>query len=184
MSSQPVPPLNFLHCRVLAALAAICSATFLIGLIAQAVMWMVPDWAPVVARLIANLQSEPMTLTRWVRVLGLLVSTPYLSILVWGSWLVHALFERLAKGLVFEPETGRLLRRIGMTLLVYAGLTPIFNTAMPLLVTLENAPGESLLRIGFSTQDMTLAIVGALVLVIGSVMAEAARMADENRQIV
>jgi hypothetical protein len=184
MSGLQAPPLNFLHCRVLAALAAACSATFLIVVIAQAVMWWVPDWAPTVARVMSDLQDQPITLTPWVRVLGLLCSTLYLSILVWGSWLVHLLFKRLARGSVFEPETGILLRRIGVALLIYAGLTPVMNTAMPLLVTFQNKHGEGLLRIGFSNHELTLAIVGALVLVMGSVMAEAARMADENRQIV
>jgi hypothetical protein len=43
---------------------------------------------------------------------------------------------------------------------------------------------ERLLSFGISDQEIVLAIVGSLILTTGSVMAEAARIAEENRQII
>ena len=49
----------------------------------------------------------------------------YLGVLVWGLFIARKLLRRLADGLVFEPETGVLLRRFGMSLVDYAALTPL-----------------------------------------------------------
>jgi hypothetical protein len=67
---------------------------------------------------------------------------------------------------------------------LYAALTPPVRTLMTLLITIQNAPGERLFSFGISDDEIILAIVGTVILATGSVMAEAARMAEENRQIV
>jgi hypothetical protein len=178
---KPVPPLNSRLCRRLAAFTGTSGAGFLL---VNTILWAVPNWAPIVAREMAHLQLEPITLTPMVRWIGLACSTLYLTILVWGLWVARSIFRRLADGLVFEPETGVLLRRFGLALVVYAALAPFVGTFMALLVTLHNAPGERLFRFGISDEEIILAIVGTLILTTGSVMAEAARMAEENRQII
>jgi hypothetical protein len=178
---KPVPPLNSRLCRRLAVFSVASGAGFLV---VNAILWLVPDWAPLVARGMANLQVQPFTLTPTVRLIGLACSTLYLAVLVWGLWVARLLFRRLAEGLVFEPETGVLMRRFGMALVVYAALTPFVGCLMAVLVTIYNAPGQRLLRFGISDHEVVLAIVGTLILTAGSVMAEAARMAEDNRQII
>jgi Protein of unknown function (DUF2975) len=181
VSQKPVPPLNARMCRRLAILTAASAAGFLT---VNAILWAVPDWAPIVARDIARLQLEPITLTPMVRLEGFVCSTLYLAVLVWGLCIARSLFKRLAVGLVFEPQTGMLLRRFGVVLVVYAALTPFVGGLMSLLVTMHNIPGQRLFRFGISDEEIVLAIVGTLILATGSVMAEAARMAEENRQII
>jgi hypothetical protein len=176
-----VPPLSARNCRRLAVFTTASGIGFLL---VNTILWLVPGWSPIVARNLANLQTEPITLTPLVRGIGLLGSTLYLIVLVRGLWVAHLLFKRLADGLVFEPETGVLLRDFGLTLVVYAMFTPPVRMLTALLVTWGNAPGARLLRLGVSDYEIILAIVGTLVLTTGSVMAEAARMAEENRQIV
>jgi hypothetical protein len=168
-------------CRALAMVTAVSSIAFL-GL--NAIMWLVPAWAPLAARNQAHLLTEPITLTPMVRWIGLSCSTLYLSVLCWAMWVANTVFRRLSAGLVFEPETGVLLRRFGLALVVYAALTPASGALMSLLVTIKNAPGLRRLDFGLSEYEVVLAIVGMLILATGSVMAEAARMAEENRQIV
>jgi Protein of unknown function (DUF2975) len=179
--TNPVPHLNSRLCRRLALVAAASAFAFLI---INAVLWLVPAWTPLVARGMANLQTEPITLTPPLRAIGLLCSTLYLGVLAWGLWVASALFRRLAAGLVFEPLSGVLLRRFGMALLLYAALTPFVATLMAWLVTMYNPPHFRLLRIGISDHEVVLAIVGTLIIATGSVMAEAARLAEENRQII
>jgi hypothetical protein len=152
--------------------------------VVNAILWSVSDWTPLIARSSANLHTEPITLTPMVRWMGFACSTLHLAVLFWGLWVARSLFERLAGGLVFEPKTGTLLRRFGVALVIYAALTPLVTALMSWLVTMQNAPGKRLLNIGISDHEIVLAIVGTLILTTGSVMAEAARMAEENRQII
>ena len=107
-----------------------------------------------------------------------------MGVLAWGLWAVQTLFRRFALGLIFEPQTGVLLRRFGTALVIYSALTPLDGTITVLLATIGNPPGERLIGIGVSHHEFLVAIVGILILTTGSVMADAARMAEENRQIV
>jgi Protein of unknown function (DUF2975) len=176
-----IPPVNSRLCRRVGTAAALSGIALLC---INATMWLVPEMAPYAARGGANLQDEPITLTPVIRTIGLAGSTLHLVILAWGLFVARALLRRLADGLVFEPETGQLLRRFGMSLVVYAALQPPVATGMAWLVTKLNPPGERLLRFGLTDHEIVLAIVGVLILTTGSVLAEATRIAEENRQIV
>jgi hypothetical protein len=177
----PIPPVNSRLCRRL-SIFAVCSGAGI--LIVNTILWLVPAWAPFIARAMADLQCEPITLIPMVIWIGLSTSMLYLGVLVRGLWVAHLVFRRLADGLVFESETGVLLRRFGLTLVLYAILTPFVGSFMTWLVTLHNVEGERILRFGISEYEIVLAIVGTLILTTGSVMAEATRMAEDNRQII
>jgi len=176
-----VPVLNARLCRQCANAAVIAAAGFLL---INTVLWLVPDWSPIVARGMANLQTESISLTPSIRIVGLVGSTCYLGILGYGLWHARTLFLRLAEGSVFETDTGLLLRRIGICLLAYAALTPFVAALMALLVTSNNRVGERVVHFGVSDHEVVLGLVSALLLAIGSVMAEATRLAEDSRQIV
>ena len=176
-----IPPLNPRLCRRVGAVAALSGIAFLT---INAIMWLVPEMAPHAARAMANLQDDPITLTPALKAIGLIGSTLYLGVLVRGLFFARSLLRRLADGLVFEPQTGTLLRRFGMSLVIYAAATPIVATGMAWLITMLNGPGKRLLRFGLTDKEMVLAIIGMIILATGSVMAEATRIAEENRQIV
>jgi heme/copper-type cytochrome/quinol oxidase subunit 3 len=108
----------------------------------------------------------------------------HLAVLFWGLWVARSLFEHFAAGLVFEPKTGRPLRRFGMALVIYAALAPFVSALLSWPVTMQNAPGKRLVNLGISDHEIVLIIVATLILATGSVMADAARMAEENRQII
>lgn len=181
ISSHHVPAVNFRLCGRVGTFSAVAS----IGIVAvNAVLWMVPQWAPLVARGTANLQLEPIMLAPVVRWIALIYTTLYWATLARGLWIAHVLFRRLSVGLVFEPETGSLLHRFGWLLVIFSGLTPLVSSGTAWLVTQGNPPGQRLLRLAISDHEIVLAIVGTLILTTGSAMAEAARIAEENRQIV
>lgn len=180
MPDKPVPPLNSRLCRRIAFFSAASGAAFLL---INAILWLVPDLTPIVARGEGALYDGAITLTPKVRWLGLLCSTLYLAVLVRALWIARTLFKRLADGLVFEPQTGMRLRGFGIALVVYAGLTPFFHALMGWLVTMCNTTGRAI-TLGLSDDEVILAIVGALILTTGSVMAEAARLAEDNGQII
>ena len=184
MTSSRVPVVNVRLCRGTAVLAVLTGLAFLAG---NAIGWLVPSWAEQMARgfWLTDCDVKAITLTPLVRALCMVLSTSYLAVLAYGLWIMRTLFSNFAVGRVFEPETGILLRRFGQSLLIYAALTPVVGTLMVLLITMNHPPGEFLLlRVGVEETEVVVALIGALVLVLGSVMADAARMADDNRQIV
>jgi len=181
MNANSIPPLNTRLCRRAGVLALASGTVFLL---VNTALWLVPRWSELAARSQANLRTEPITLSPLVRSLGLGLSTVYLGVLLWALWTARRLFVRLAAGDVFRTETGTLLRRFGLALLMYAGLGPLVGAAMSWIVTMQNEPPNRRLQLGVSDQDIVLALVGTLIVVIGSVLADAVRIADENRQIV
>jgi Protein of unknown function (DUF2975) len=168
-------------CRRLARFSAASAVGILL---VNAAIWLVPRWAPFAAREMADLQIESITLTPTVIAIGFVCSTFQLAVLAGGLWVASSLFKRLADGLIFEPNTGALLRRFGIALVVFAALSPFLRALMTTLLTMGNAPGQRLFRFGISSDDIVLIIVGILILTTGSVMAEASRLAEENRQII
>ncbi len=168
-------------CRALAAMAGVLS----IGLVlANAVMWLAPSLAQYPAHAMPALGSHPIALDLPARLMAMAASSAGFVALAMALWSARRLFLRFASGAVFEAGTGVLLRRVGILLVVYAGLTPIIRTLVTTVVTLHNPPGGQVFAISLSSDEMLLALIGALIVMIGAVMADAARLADDNREIV
>jgi hypothetical protein len=181
MEAKRIPPVNTRLCRAAAALAAASVIAFIGG---NAARWLVPEWTEMAAREASHVQTAPIFITPLVRWVGLGATTLYLGVLVWGLLSMRTLFKRLAAGEVFVADTGVLLRRFGTALLVYAALTPVVAAGLSMLVTRDPVNGGAVLSVGISHQEITVALIGALILVFGSVMADATRIADENREII
>lgn len=181
MKSTVVPPVNVRLCRRAGALALASAIAFLLG---NAALWLTPQWTELAARMQAELTTEPVTITAGVRSLGLGLSSAGLALLAWGLLSARGMFLRLADGDAFREESAALLRRFGLALLCYAGFLPVETALMGWIVTMHNPPGQTIVRLGISDEHVVLALVGTLILVLGSVLADAARLAEENRQIV
>jgi hypothetical protein len=90
------------------------------------------------------------------------------------------LFARYRRAEILSPACGRAIRRTGAALMLLALWQTI---ALPLqigLLTLDNPPGGKQLTLQLSSETMWLLLAGGLLLTIGWVMAEAARVAEEN----
>ena len=181
MPEPSIPPLNARLCRRVSALTLLSGLTFFVANLA---LWLVPRWTDTAARLQANLQAEPIALTPSVQALGLLVSSLSMATLFWALWTARRLLLRLAAGDVLQHETGVRLRQFGVAILAYAGVAPITTALTCYLVTMGNPPGQTLIRLGISDGTLVLALVGTVIMAIGSVLAEAAEVADEHRQII
>jgi hypothetical protein len=181
MEANSIPPVNKRLCRSAAALAGVTAFVFVAG---NAVTWLVPQWTEEAARSASDMQTQQIFITPLVRWVGLGVTTLYLGVLAWGLLSMRTLFKRLAAGEAFVVETGVLLRRFGKALLAYAALTPIVKSAMSVLVTHNPVAHEAFVSFGIHEYEVIVALIGALILVFGSVMADATRIADENREII
>jgi hypothetical protein len=158
------------------------TALFLVA--GNAVTWLVPQWTEEAARNASNLWTQEVFITPFVRWAGFSVTTLHLCVLVWGLLSMRTLFKLLAAGEAFVADTGVLLRRFSMALLVYAGLAPIIRSVIAPLVTHDPARHELIVSFGIRGDEAVIGLIGALILVFGSVMADAKRIADENREII
>ncbi len=156
----------------------------LVLLAANAAMWIVPEFAADAVRSQSAIGNAPVTLTLGARAAALVVSTVYVGLMALALWTVARLFASFAAGAIFVPETGARLRRLGILLLLFAALSPFFRAIVGVIVTIGNEAGQRVLAFSISSQDIIVALVAALLVVLGHIMAEAALIADDNRQIV
>jgi hypothetical protein len=126
----------------------------------------------------------PLTLTAFTHAALIAVLAVPLGVALAVLWTTRQLFTGFARGEVFTAETGRRLRRIGALLLVLQVVKIVVGSLGTLIATLPNPPGARHLSIGLSSDHLIVALVGGLLIAVGWAMAEAARLADENRGFV
>jgi len=68
--------------------------------------------------------------------------------------------------------------------LVAAFLAPVYRAVLSVLVTLQNGPGKRELTLNLSSDDYLMLLIGVVLLAISSVMADAARIAEDNEGFV
>ena len=152
--------------------------------LALAWIWLSPD---LVARLVAphvGLAGANLALDGWSRLGGFLVSMLPLSVLLLVLHQAYGLLDGYRRGHLFTLEAAERLRRVGLLMLVLAALRPLTVTLLSIVLTLASPGGERALVIAFSLDDLMIATFAGLVLAIGHVMAEAARLAEDSRLIV
>lgn len=103
---------------------------------------------------------------------------------LWLLWQLWRLFGEYRRGAVFSPRALQGLRRFAWGMLALAVAQPLSQAAMALAVSWDNRPGHRQLVLSLSSNDYAL-LLGALVfLAIARVMAEAARVFEENEGFV
>lgn len=103
---------------------------------------------------------------------------------VYGLLTARRLFLGYAGGDVFSESAGRRLARIGWSVAALPIATNISITIAALLATWDAGPGQRILKFSFSGADFLALVYGVLLIVVGYVLTEAARLSEENRQFV
>lgn len=98
--------------------------------------------------------------------------------------MLFRLFRRLSAGHVLDTVNARLVSRAGLGFVVFAATAMVSNTVTTLLLSLHNPPGERILSIGFTTSDIGAYAAGFVLWGLGSVLFQAARVADDHASIV
>lgn len=99
-------------------------------------------------------------------------------------WQMHGLFTRYAKGETLSAACAGHIGRIGVGLLASAVLEVITRPAAIAVASLVNPPGSRVLAISLTSPDLALVLAGGLMLCIGWVMRDAARIAEDNAGFV
>ena len=107
-----------------------------------------------------------------------------ISLLIYAMWRISRLFACYERGRIFSTAAARHIRAAGTALAANGGLSIMTNTLAVLLLTYDNAPGKRMLEIEISSANYSTLLFGGLLIVIGWIMHEAARVANENRQFI
>lgn len=162
----------------LATLGAVLILGFSVAVVA------VPDWFD---QLINNAFPElPITTgITTVKRVGLLVLLAFpVGVTLYGFWHARLLFASYEKGEVFTSRAASHIRLVGLAMLTSAVLSVAVHTLGSVLLTYDNAAGSRAVVVSVSGDTYLLLLAGGLLIVIGWVMREAARLSEENRQFV
>jgi hypothetical protein len=135
--------------------------------------------------LAAGAGASEVTILWSTRIVTFVIYLAHAAVLAYGLFAAAGLFRRFAMGQAFTPETGSLLRRFGFALIAHLLLRLPVNTLLVLAAT-WHGPGEHVLAIsaGLSSEGVLVSLMAALLIALGHVLHEAARLADDHRQIV
>lgn len=133
-------------------------------------------------------QLSPITLTgapspAMLSLVILLLMLPQ-AVPLYVLWQLEILFGLYRRGETLTRAPALRIRRIGLGVAALAPLSVLIRPVAGLLLTLANPPGERQLSVGLSSSDIGLVLAGGLLVVIGWIMGEAARIAEENRGFV
>ena len=128
---------------------------------------------------VEKLRMEPAALVR-----AALLSLLPLGLITVGLARLWQLFGEYAQGRVFTRPALRGLRGFARSLLGLALLLPLYRMGMSVALTWDFAPGQRELVVVLSGTDYLRVVLGTIFVVIASVMAEAARVAEDNAGFV
>lgn len=167
--------------------AVMCFVVAIGGALAElalAWIWLFPDYVQELVAPHLGLGAAPVSLTAGTRIAGFAISMLPLGTLLYALHQAYGVFDAYRRGHIFSPDVPARLRAIGLAMVALAILRPIANTLLGVVLTLGNPPGQQVVSIGISLDDYMIAAFGGLILIIGHVMVEARRIADDHSQIV
>jgi len=107
-----------------------------------------------------------------------------LSVSLYALYNLQKLFSLYAAGKFFDPENVRCFRNMGWALVAVVPVDILFNAALSVLLSFDQPAGERMLAVSMSSDDIGIAVVGAVIIIVSWVMAEAVELSKDNAQIV
>jgi hypothetical protein len=177
------PPLHA-RLRRLAWIVRALIAFGAIGLVAVMIWtWWVPEHALAHMKEVGS-ACNVKGLTPTAHVLGAVWSLLPLGVSLLGLQRLWHLFDEYGHGRVFSHRALSCLRDCARCILALSVLSPLYGAVMSVIATWANAPGTRQLNLNVSSDDYVMLLFGAVLLAISSVMAEAARVAEDNAGFV
>lgn len=99
-------------------------------------------------------------------------------------WNIRQLFTQFHDSAFFAPATQEHVLNAGFWLIAFGAFDIVSDPISSVLLTWDNAPGKRSLEIALNGGEFFFLVFGALMLVFGWIMREAAALANENRQFV
>lgn len=136
---------------------------------------------PASMELMTLLKAEFTAATRW-RLVGVVAAQMALAgIVLWQLW---RLFGRYRQGDVFGPQALRHMRGLGWSMVGLALSQSLLRALMSVAISWGNPPGKRMLQLTVGSNDYALLLLALVLVALGRVMAEAARVAEENEGFI
>jgi hypothetical protein len=145
-------------------------------------VWVLPGHGQYEIKEVTGVDIDQMALH--TRMIGGLWTLLPLGIVLLGLHRVWRLFGEYAQARVFSHRALDSLRGFARCVLATGILSPIYGGVLSVIVTFDRAPGTRQLNLSVSSDDYAMILIGAVLLAISSVMAEAARVAEDNAGFV
>ncbi|MTI42066.1 Protein of unknown function (DUF2975) [Roseibium hamelinense] len=113
-----------------------------------------------------------------------LVESVLFALLAGAAWELRLLFARFQRTDYFSAKTLGHVFLFGVWLISYAVMDILSDPILSVLATLDRPEGQRTLEVSLDGGEIFFAILGALMLVFGAVLREAANLDDENRRFV
>jgi hypothetical protein len=136
---------------------------------------------PASMELMSLLQADFTAVTRW-RLVGVVAAQMALAGgVLWQLW---CLFGRYRQGDVFGSRALAHMRYLGWSMVSLAIAEPLLRAVMTVAISWDNPPGKRMLQLSLGSNDYALLLLALVLVALGRVMTEAARVADENNGFV
>ncbi|MEJ6393407.1 DUF2975 domain-containing protein [Gymnodinialimonas sp. 2305UL16-5] len=126
----------------------------------------------------------PEVIPTWTVIVVRLIQMLGFALILYVLWQMRQLFALYTGGETLSQRCADRIRRCGQGLVTIGAFGILSNTLIVLLLTTVNVTGPQTLVVTFSEGDVGFFLGGGLMVVIGWVMGEAARIAEDNRGFV
>ena len=133
---------------------------------------------------LARTYTIPVQLMPQQIVLGIAVMMVPVGIMMFGLWNLRHLFVGLCAGRIFTLENTRALRIFAWSAMAVIIVRFFTDGLLSFVLTLSNHPGQRLLALSLSTEQLVALFVGAVFVVIARVLEEGHKLADDNASIL
>jgi len=118
------------------------------------------------------------------RVMVVLWDIPSLAVILMALLRLWQLFGEYLQSRIFSARALASLHGFARWVLAAAFLSPVYRAGLSVIVSWQNGPGRRELTINLSSDDYLMVLLGVVLLAISGVMAEAARIAEDNEGFV
>jgi hypothetical protein len=155
-------------------------------------LWVIGGWlnfetwgASIASRLgLAQNHVVPTTLLPEQTALGIGVTMVPVGTLVFGLWHLRKLLVCFGAGQIFTLENTRALKIFAWSVLAVIVIQFFTDGLLSVVLTLNNPPGQRVLALGLSSDQIVAFFFGAVFVLIAKVLDEGRKLADENASIL
>ncbi len=145
-------------------------------------IWLVPGHVHSQIKESTGIEIDSMPLhSQLAGALWTLVPTGLWMLALYRLW---QLFGEYALGRVFSRRALVSLRGFARCALATAFAEPVYGAVLSVIATIDRKPGSREINVAYTSNDFTMLLIGAVLLAIATVMAEAARVAEDNAGFV
>jgi len=145
---------------------------------------LIPDWTRNLLLAKLGLAGVDLPVSPSARLAVAIVIAIPVGVMLYGLFAVRALFNEFAAGQLFTDRSARCLQIFAATILAQAPLGPLTTVALTSALTFGSPPGQRMVAVAFSLNDLFALIIGGVLYAVASVLREAARLAEENASFV